>query len=83
MLGELHDDLARRNVQLLMARDVGDVRDVLRTADGDPSLRHVYPTVRRRSRRPQAAAAEPRTTQRKPRCDVEVSGVSLWRAAGR
>ena len=45
MLGELHDDLARRNVQLLMARDVGDVRDVLRTADGDPSLRHVYPTV--------------------------------------
>ena len=45
MLGELHDDLARRNVQLLMARDIGDVRDVLRTADGDPSLRHVYPTV--------------------------------------
>jgi len=27
------------------ARDVGLVRDVLRTADDDPSLRHVYPTV--------------------------------------
>ena len=45
MLEQLDDDLARRHVRLLIARDVGLVRDVLRTADDDPSLRHVYPTV--------------------------------------
>jgi len=45
MLQQLDDDLARRHVRLVVARDVGLVRDVLRTADDDPSLRHVYPTV--------------------------------------
>jgi SulP family sulfate permease len=45
MLQELDEDLARRHVRLLIARDVGLVRDVLRTAEDDPSLRHVYPSV--------------------------------------
>ena len=45
MLAELDEDLARRHFRLLIARDVGLVRDVLRTAEDDPSLRQVYPTV--------------------------------------
>jgi anti-anti-sigma factor len=43
MLDDLRDDLRRDGVELLLARDVGQVRDVLRTT-GDRS--HVYPTVR-------------------------------------
>ena len=45
MLGELHDDLSRAGVNLLITRDVGQVRDVMRRAGADPSLEHVYPTV--------------------------------------
>ena len=45
MLAELDEDLTRRHVRLLIARDVGLVRDVLRTADDDPSLGQVYPSV--------------------------------------
>ncbi len=45
MLAELDEDLMRRHVRLLIARDVGLVRDVLRTADDDPSLSQVYPSV--------------------------------------
>ncbi len=43
MLGELERDLSRGGVRLLVARDVGQVRDVLRQAepDGPPG----YPTV--------------------------------------
>ena len=46
MLDELAGDLKRDGVRLLLARDVGQVRDVLRTTGGDISREHVYPTVR-------------------------------------
>ena len=36
---------ARRDVQLLIARDIGQVRDVIRHASEDESLARVYPTV--------------------------------------
>jgi predicted RecB family endonuclease len=44
-LGELAEDLKRDGVELLLARDVGQVRDVLRAA-ADESLTRVYPSVR-------------------------------------
>jgi sulfate permease, SulP family len=46
VLGELAEDLRRDGVELLLARDVGQVRDVLRTAAADESLTRVYPSVR-------------------------------------
>ncbi|MBO8188188.1 SulP family inorganic anion transporter [Streptomyces spirodelae] len=46
MLDELAEDLAARGVRLLLARDVGQVRDVLRTAEARAEVRRVYPTVR-------------------------------------
>jgi SulP family sulfate permease len=46
MLDELTGELEARGVRLLLARDVGQVRDVLRTAAARAQLRHVYPTVR-------------------------------------
>lgn len=45
MLDELAEELEARGVRLLLARDVGQVRDVLRTAEAKTELRHVYPTV--------------------------------------
>jgi SulP family sulfate permease len=45
-LGELAADLRRDGVQLLLARDVGQVRDVLRTAVAEESLTRVSPSVR-------------------------------------
>jgi sulfate permease, SulP family len=43
------EELARRleadGVRLLVARDIGQVRDVMRSAGGEPELEHVYPTV--------------------------------------
>ncbi|HEY6780342.1 MAG TPA: SulP family inorganic anion transporter, partial [Thermoleophilaceae bacterium] len=45
MLVELAEDLARDGKRLLLARDIGDVRDVLRRADPDSPLETVYPTV--------------------------------------
>jgi high affinity sulfate transporter 1 len=45
MLVELADDLDRRGVRLLMARDVGQVREVLGAVGGDEVLRDVYPTI--------------------------------------
>src|SRR5205814_1179870 len=44
MLEQLADDLARDNVQLVIARDLGAVRDVLGRA-GEPETLHVYATV--------------------------------------
>ena len=44
MLAELADDLGRRGVRLVIARKVGQVRDVLRRADGPDNLED-YPTV--------------------------------------
>ncbi|MGW4170993.1 STAS domain-containing protein [Streptomyces chartreusis] len=46
MLDELAEELEARKVRLLLARDVGQVRDVLRTAEAKAELRHVRPTVR-------------------------------------
>ncbi len=45
MLDQLSHDLERRGVRFLIARDVGQVRDVLRGAGADASLQRVYPTV--------------------------------------
>jgi sulfate permease, SulP family len=44
MLLELQTDLARDGVELVLARDVGQVRDVLRTEGGDRAIA-TYPTV--------------------------------------
>ncbi|MGI5417545.1 SulP family inorganic anion transporter [Actinomadura luteofluorescens] len=46
MLDELAEELEARGVRFLLAGDVGQVRDVLRTAEARAELRHVYPTVR-------------------------------------
>ena len=45
MLGRLDEELGAIGVRLLIARDVGQVRDVLRTAGAGE--RRVYPTVGR------------------------------------
>jgi anti-anti-sigma factor len=45
MLGELSRDLARDGVTLLLTRDIGQVRDLLRRAGAEDTLEHVYPTV--------------------------------------
>jgi SulP family sulfate permease len=46
VLDELADELEARGVQLLLARDVGQVRDVLGATEARKELRRVYPTVR-------------------------------------
>jgi MFS superfamily sulfate permease-like transporter len=46
MLIEVAGDLRRSGVELVIARDVGQVRDVLRRAEGDSPLPRAYPTVR-------------------------------------
>ncbi|MFE1324314.1 SulP family inorganic anion transporter [Streptomyces sp. NPDC058741] len=46
MLDALVGELDTRAVRLLLARDVGQVRDVLGAAHAEDRLRHVYPTVR-------------------------------------
>jgi high affinity sulfate transporter 1 len=46
MLAALEEQLREQGVRLLIARDVGQVRDVLRSATDDPALTHVYPSVR-------------------------------------
>lgn len=45
MLVELHDDLRRQQITLCVARDIGQVRDVLQTAGGADLLDHVFPTA--------------------------------------
>jgi sulfate permease, SulP family len=45
MLRELADDLQRRGVALAIARDIGQVRDVLRQTDAGGVLLTVHPTV--------------------------------------
>lgn len=42
----LAEELEALGGRLLLARDVGQVRDVLRTSQGRTELRRVYPTVR-------------------------------------
>lgn len=46
MLGDLARDLEGRGISLAMARDVGQVRDVLALTDHDEALSRVFPTVR-------------------------------------
>ena len=45
MLEQLVDDLRRRGGRLLVARDVGEVRDILSRVSSDDELLHVFPTV--------------------------------------
>jgi hypothetical protein len=45
MLDELAEDLEQRGARLLLARDIGQVRDVVRLAGRDPALTRVHPTV--------------------------------------
>ncbi|MGZ6869721.1 MAG: SulP family inorganic anion transporter [Frankiaceae bacterium] len=45
MLGELADELEHQDVRLLIARDIGQVRDILRHVIDNPALARVYPTV--------------------------------------
>jgi sulfate permease, SulP family len=45
MLMQLGDDLERENVRLVMARDIGQVRDVLRRTEGERLPLSAYPTV--------------------------------------
>jgi SulP family sulfate permease len=45
MLDQLSGELKKHNVRLLIARDVGQVRDVLRRAGADETLLRVYPTI--------------------------------------
>ena len=56
MLAALEQELREQGVRLLIARDVGQVRDVLRSATDDPALAHVYPSVQAAV---EAAAREP------------------------
>jgi hypothetical protein len=46
MLDELAADLERDGVSLLLARDVGQVQDVLGRVDPEQTSAAVYPTVR-------------------------------------
>jgi anti-anti-sigma factor len=45
MLAELQRDLERADVTLVLARDIGQVRDVLRTASEDGAGPAAYPTI--------------------------------------
>jgi sulfate permease, SulP family len=45
MLVQLNEDLQRSGVRLVITRDVGQVRDVLRRAEGGAALPPAYPTV--------------------------------------
>jgi SulP family sulfate permease len=45
MLGALAEDLDRRNIRLLLARDIGQVRDILHSVIDNPAVTHLRPTV--------------------------------------
>jgi sulfate permease, SulP family len=45
MLAALEEQLRERGIRLLIARDVGQVRDVLRSVAEDPTFAHFYPSV--------------------------------------
>jgi sulfate permease, SulP family len=45
MLADLSEELQHQHVRLLIARDVGQVRDVLHHVVDDPALERFYPTV--------------------------------------
>jgi SulP family sulfate permease len=54
MLGALADDLARDGVVLVLARDIGQVRDVLHLAEPGHAPVHAFPTGPGGRRRPRA-----------------------------
>ena len=79
----------RRHVRAREPARPRDARDRLHPGDARLAAHSPWATpphpvgaCRRRWTRRQTGG-EPRRTQRKPRCDVDVSGVSDWRAAGR
>jgi MFS superfamily sulfate permease-like transporter len=45
MLADLTDELQHQHIRLLIARDIGQVRDVLHHVIDQPTLEHFYPTV--------------------------------------
>ncbi len=45
MLADLSDELQHQGIQLMIARDIGQVRDVMRHVVDTPALTTVYPTV--------------------------------------
>ncbi|MFZ2173242.1 MAG: SulP family inorganic anion transporter [Rhodococcus sp. (in: high G+C Gram-positive bacteria)] len=45
MLGRLADDLEHRGIRLMLARDTGQVRDILTAAGDEALIAHTYPTV--------------------------------------
>ncbi len=45
MLATLAEDLDRHDVRLLLARDIGQVRDILHSIIDNPAITHFYPTV--------------------------------------
>jgi SulP family sulfate permease len=59
MLGAAVDDLRRRGVRLVLARDIGEVRDVLRRSDVAPQLQRTYRTVQDAVDAVQAGAPRP------------------------
>jgi MFS superfamily sulfate permease-like transporter len=46
MLDALADDLARDGIELALARDVGNVSDLVARTARTQGIRHSYPTVR-------------------------------------
>jgi sulfate permease, SulP family len=45
MISQLGEDLDRQGVRLVFARDIGQVRDLIRSAQGQEALRNVYPSI--------------------------------------
>ena len=45
MLSSLSEELAERGVRLVLARDVGQIRDVLKKAGATEALKRLFPTV--------------------------------------
>jgi SulP family sulfate permease len=45
MLSSLREELDERGVRLVIARDVGQIRDVIESTDAAEGLKHLYPTV--------------------------------------
>ncbi len=62
MLAELSEDLEREGVQLLFARDIGQVRDVLRRADDEGLTQRIYPTVEAAVEAAKAGGPPPRAS---------------------
>ena len=64
MLADLADELHHQGVRLLIARDVGQVRDIMSHVIDNPAVKQFYPTVQAAV---EAADAEHRTAARRRR----------------